>query len=921
MLTDRLYVSVVVMTDAFNVLQPSKTGARRLIAAVFGLPAAGKLNVALHSDGERKKTGAHVDGAHKLGSQRAVQSASASSARPVPPHVHSSIPRSTRVPPALQPLIPHFRRLLRNHRYCPYGSIFAAGQSYSMTRSQLDQLSFAELLALSCPQSAVIAFVRGVLVRVIPLAVYGSEHNQTALLDSVARFVRLRKGEAMIAREVMYGTNTNDIHWLSTPQQQRADRFHQRRRVELLSRLCMWLMTDVVVPLLRCSFYVTDTETGKNRLSYYPHVIWQRICRHMFSTLTSSSTSLSSSGAAQSPQFRCLSAAERAALVRNTDAVLGVGHLRPRPRKAAIRPIVNMARDGRITANGEQRQWKSVNASLRNAFDVLTFERTRHTGLLGSSVFSLSDVYERYSAFVSLLRRERVLGCAPLYVVCVDIAQCFDCIDREQLCRLLPTVLRDESYALQRYSAVHDKLGSVTSRYQRMVYPASSFPSFPSLVAPSIAQRSNRRVYTDLVNRSFVSSSSLLSVTQSHLRSNVVQYAGRLYVQERGIPQGSALSALLCCMYLGDWENKHVMPLLRKMEERKRSKGKRRSDGHRSRVIKCCNLLMRHMDDVLFVTTDWKVAERFLPSVTASLTPLGLSLNEHKTKANFDFAAHSTAHQWAKSTTAAPLTRCEWMAWNGLLIHPVTLELKLDYSRLLLSAPSLSKGASSGRSCLAAHLTVQSCSHPGVAFARSICRFISARAHPLLLDVRLQSTTRVASNWYGMYVVGGMRLLCYGRELRRCRHGFVNERMIHAAMVRSIEFGWSLVRSRLSRQVRDSGGSGEVMDDSGVVNGSGGVLCVGCMSSDCYFHSLFPLSSCHVRWLAWCAYVQSVERKHSRFPELTRLARDELNRAEKHLRGLSPGVGCACCQQWRVLTRLRPLLWSEYQPLIQQCNY
>ena len=778
----------------------------------------------------------------------------------------------------------------------------------------------------------VVAFVRGVLARVVPLAVFGTEHNRSTFSESIERFVRLRKGEAMVVREVMYGMRSSDLSWLSTPEQQRADRFHHRRRVETLSRLCVWLMTDVVVPLLRCSYYVTDTETGKNRLSYYPHAVWQRICRHMFTTLTSSSTSLSSSATPLPPQFRCLSAAERTALVRNSDALLGVGHLRPRPRKAAIRPIVNMARDARISANGEQRQWKAVNASLRNAFDVLTFERSRHSGLLGSSVFSLSDVYERYTAFVSQLRDECILGRAPLYVVCVDIAQCFDCIDRERLCRLLPTVLRDESYALQRYSALHDKLGSVTSRYQRMVYPTSQFPSFPSLVAPSIAQRSNRRVYTDLVSRSFVSSSSLLNVTQSHLRSNVVQYAGRLYMQERGIPQGSALSALLCCLYLGDWENKHVKPLLRKMEERQRSKGKRGSDGQRSRVIKCCNLLMRHMDDLLFITTDWKVAERFLPSVSSSLAPLGLSLNQHKTKANFDLATHSTAHQWAKSSTTPPSTRSDWTAWNGLLIHPVTLELKIDYARLLLSAPSPSTTSSNQRSCLAAHLTVQTCARPGVAYGRSICRFISARAHPLLLDIRLHSLERIAGNWYGMYVVGGMRLLCYGRELRRCRHGFVNERMVHAAMVRSVEFGWSLVRSRLSRQPREGGGSEEAKDDNGgecgVTNGrskavgsSGGGLCGGCLSSGCYFHPLFPLSSCHVRWLAWRAYLQAIERKHSRFPELMRLAREEWSRAEKHVSGLSLGADCSCCERWRVLIRLRPLLWSEYQPLIQQCNY
>jgi len=90
-----------------------------------------------------------------------------------------------------------------------------------------------------------------------------------------------------------------------------------------------------------------------------------------------------------------------------------------------------------------------------------------------------------------------------------------------------------------------------------------------------------------------------------------VQVNGRLYRQKDGIPQGSVLSSLLCSLFYGDMENTRL------------SFTKDVKSVSASSIYNVCfsmlrggrkplQLLMRYVDDFMFVTTKKHLAVRFL---------------------------------------------------------------------------------------------------------------------------------------------------------------------------------------------------------------------------------------------------------------------------------------------------------------------
>lgn len=91
------------------------------------------------------------------------------------------------------------------------------------------------------------------------------------------------------------------------------------------------------------------------------------------------------------------------------------------------------------------------------------------------------------------------------------------------------------------------------------------------------------------------------------------QVSGRLYRQKTGIPQGSILSSLLCSLFYGDMEKTRLS--FTAADESVRTllfltRLLSRLDCADSRAL--LQLLMRYVDDFLFITTDVGLASRFL---------------------------------------------------------------------------------------------------------------------------------------------------------------------------------------------------------------------------------------------------------------------------------------------------------------------
>ncbi|KAK3740124.1 hypothetical protein QZH41_001271 [Actinostola sp. cb2023] len=120
--------------------------------------------------------------------------------------------------------------------------------------------------------------------------------------------------------------------------------------------------------------------------------------------------------------------------------------------------------------------------------------------------------------------------------------------------------------------------------------------------------------------------------------------------EKKGIAQGSILSNYLCSHFYNHMENRHLKPYLKDES----------------------SLLMRWVDDFLLMTPNESLADMFLAVMNAGIPKYGCQITAGKTLVNYE------------SKTGIPVRRVSpdlAFPWCGFLIHPRTLNVKVDYSR------------------------------------------------------------------------------------------------------------------------------------------------------------------------------------------------------------------------------------------------
>lgn len=140
----------------------------------------------------------------------------------------------------------------------------------------------------------------------------------------------------------------------------------------------------------------------------------------------------------------------------------------------------------------------------------------------------------------------------------------------------------------------------------------------------------------------------MLQLLRDHICKNTVRIDGQSYVQSKGIPQGSILSPILCSLFYGDFDRKHLSSFMNDPE----------------------SLLVRFIDDMLFVSTSYSTATQFLELMLPGFAEYGIEICLHKVATNF---YHPLVCQKLDSTKAFP--------WCGLLINTDTLEVAADHTR------------------------------------------------------------------------------------------------------------------------------------------------------------------------------------------------------------------------------------------------
>ncbi|SPO40058.1 uncharacterized protein PSFLO_05540 [Pseudozyma flocculosa] len=632
----------------------------------------------------------------------------------------------------------------------PHTTDSGAALSPKATARQEQKPRFAAYAVPATGQ--VVHFVTTVVRRLVPLDLFGSQHNQGLVLKSISQFVRARRFETSTLHQAMQGLRVTDVDWTLPPGKaarwQRPTASESAKRRELLSEFVYWLFDSLLIPLLRTTFYATETAAYRNRVLYFRQDDWHAISRPLLDKL-------------KTTVFEPLSRSEALAVMSSRK--LGYSHIRLLPKETGVRPIVNLRRRStrRETGTGadllkrkreSEKLGQSINFILQSAFHILTYEKKRCTATdsLGASVFGPNEIYVQLKRFRQELEKtpgQRLAKGAKrrLYFVKCDVKCAFDSIDQDRLVEIIQDILSEkDGYLIHRFAKVmpssssSSAAGASTKRaFVKLAQPDSSQRLFIDLAA-ELAAALHHVVFVDSVVYRHEERSRILNLLRQHVMGNLVKISGDFYRQKVGIPQGSSLSTMLCSFFYAHLERTKL--------------GFVRERG---------SLLMRYTDDFLFVTTSKRKAKTFYSVMHDGHEEYGCFIAKEKTLVNFDLRQ--------KDEGGKPLVeRCtgRGFPWCGVLLDTSTLAVEPDLERYR-------------NIDMRDTLTVEASRRPGLALIEKLFQSIKSRCHILYTDTALNSQAGVYRSLYSAFVIAALKYEAYLAELKTLGISFAPRFLIH----------------------------------------------------------------------------------------------------------------------------------------------
>ncbi|KAJ5166723.1 uncharacterized protein N7482_005504 [Penicillium canariense] len=606
------------------------------------------------------------------------------------------------------------------------------------------------------PASAVSAFCRAVLLKLIPPPFFGDGvdglANRKIIMKNVDSFIKMRRFESPSLHEVCNGLkvrfvatrrcdvmNADPVYlqvtgilWLVPAKVQIASESTKdhiglsdfQKRTELLHELIYYVFDSMLIPLVRTNFYVTESQTHRNRLFYFRHDVWRNLTEQPMTDLKAGT-------------FEQLQ--PRKAQVMLAKRSLGLGALRLLPKSAGLRPILNLKKRVLMKSQwGGNKSYlgASVNSNLAPIHNVLTYERERCPSRMGSALMSMGDMHPRLKVFKTqlsqrapLLRGQNPGQQPPLFFVKLDIQACFDTIPQKRLLHLIEELVSENAYHITKYVAINPAVhGKAKRKFLGRAAPLTKQQHLLDLAADGIGGALNNTVYVDTIKQKEQDADELLCLLDEHVRNNLVKIGKNYFRQRNGIPQGSVLSSLLCNFFYAELE-RQVLSFLQPAD----------------------SLLLRLVDDFLLITTDVDQAIQFLQVMLRGQPAYGVSVNPAKSMVNFSAAVDGIYIPRLEGTPLFP--------YCGTLIDTHTLEIHKDQDRML-------EGGASAAATLSNTLTVETSRLPGRSFHRKMLALLRPQLHSMYLDSDHNSRNIVLANLYTGLITTAMRMYRYMKSLR-----------------------------------------------------------------------------------------------------------------------------------------------------------
>eukprot|EP01105_Mastigella_eilhardi_P020645 TRINITY_DN4932_c0_g1_i2.p1 TRINITY_DN4932_c0_g1~~TRINITY_DN4932_c0_g1_i2.p1 ORF type:complete len:947 (+),score=178.54 TRINITY_DN4932_c0_g1_i2:2-2842(+) len=506
------------------------------------------------------------------------------------------------------------------------------------------------VLAYHLPHGCVLRFVAAVLRHVVPVELWGSKANFKAFLKNLWLFVSMNRKEGFSLDMAIRGIKLSECQWLQLqakqeePQQQgRLPPNFWARCHLLLAKLIYWIYVVIVIPLLRGHFYCTETTVTKHKICYYPQAVWKLIQKAALMPLVNT---------LYSPLAR--ESAEKLMVASG----LPCATLRFLPKVKDLRPILNLGRK-----SGPQRQ--SVNSRLKTVQHIVTFEKGKDNSLFGASLLSPGDAYIQVLHFVKKYREMKAKQPSlRLFFATVDVKNSFNNLNQHTLVDNAHVLLTESEYLVQRFAKVSlaaRPLACPSVKYERTVH--ASYPQF-STSAVEMSARAHNVIFIDKVEYTYIPREQVEELVKHHIVDTVVKIGNDYYRQKSGMPQGSVLSSLLCNLSYSEMEKDTLSDLPT-------------HGGNMEEVPNELGLLLRMIDDSLYVSTQQRFTETFIHRVAEGHPKYGYYVNRQKCRLNFiaSFKDGTPIPQFSFDSGGL------FVPWCGLLFDSDTMEIRYDYSR------------------------------------------------------------------------------------------------------------------------------------------------------------------------------------------------------------------------------------------------
>ncbi|GAB1310439.1 Telomerase reverse transcriptase [Madurella fahalii] len=579
--------------------------------------------------------------------------------------------------------------------------------------ASMPDLQYTSLTELATPISSVSAFCQAIVSKVIPSGFWGQAatqaHNRACFLKKIHHFVHLRRFESMCLHEVMQGMKVHDIEWLTPPRlgNQKSSRSDTQKRTEIFYEFLYYLFDSFLIPLIRSNFYVTESSAHRYQLFFFRHDIWRYVAEPAMAALKTN-------------MFEEVRVDDALRILQSRR--LGFSQLRLLPKQTTMRPIMNLRR--RTLLQGDKKVLgPSINTIMGPVNSVLKLEKSRNPSRLGSSLFSVGDLYHRIKTFKDKLGK----GEHEFYFAKVDVHAAYDTIPQNAIIDLLQRIPRQSRYRLSKHVEVKPLEAvsgngpgvKATKRWHTVAKASGDTRTFPERIEESLAGNKRDTVFIDSAVQKMHDTRDLLALTAAHIEQNLVRIGKKYYRQKRGIPQGSVLSSMLCNYFYADLERNHL--------------GFLQADD--------C-LLLRLIDDFLLITTDRRKAVLFFEMMHRGLPKYGVTVNPEKSLANFALTV--------RGIDVPRLGDGERFPYCGLWIDCGSLAV----------AKQRDNSKDSG---IFNSLTVEFSRCPGQNFKRKIINAFKIQSHLMFFDTSHNSRRTVLANIYTAFVETATKMWAYAR--------------------------------------------------------------------------------------------------------------------------------------------------------------